>query len=146
MVRETNRYAEQHLRTQKLSSRSKTRQWEPTNNEEMLKLLGVIIEMGSVQMPQMDYYRSKSKLYGSETIQNTMLRDKFELLLKFFQFSKNEEEHALDLLKARFKSIHTPGSIITIDETMVPWRGRLLFKLRQSSWIYQKIFWDVIEL
>ncbi len=50
MVCETNRYAEQHLRTQKLSSRSKTRQWKSTNNEEMLKFLGVIIEMGFVQM------------------------------------------------------------------------------------------------
>jgi hypothetical protein len=34
----------------------------------------------------------------------------------------------LDLLRARFSSVYTPGLVITIDETMVPWRGRLLFK------------------
>jgi hypothetical protein len=139
MVRETNRYAEQHVQTQKLTKRSKTLQWKPTNNEEMLKFLGIIIEMGLVQMPEIDYYWSKSKLFGSEVIQNTMSRDRFELLLKFYHFSNNQEEHAdqdrlfklrplLDLLRARFKSIYVSDSIISIDETMVPWKGRLLFK------------------
>ena len=139
MVRETNKYAEQYLLTNKLSKRSKNLQWEPTTNEEMLKFLGIVIEMGLVQMPKIDYYWSKSQLYGSEIIQNTMSRDKFELLLKFLHFSNNEERNAsqdklaklnplLILLKARFKSIYTPGSVITVDETMVPWRGRLSFR------------------
>jgi hypothetical protein len=56
--------------------------------------LGIIIEMGLIQMPKVDYDWSKSKLYGSEVLQNTMSRDKFELLLKFYHFSNNEEEHA----------------------------------------------------
>ena len=34
----------------------------------------------------------------------------------------------LHLLKVRFSLVHIPGSVVTIDETMVPWRGRLLFK------------------
>jgi len=139
MVRETNRYAEQYLETQKRTKRSKTLQWKPTTNEEMLKFLGIIIEMGLVQMPEIEYYWSKSKLFGSEVIQNTMSRDRFELLLKFYHFSNNQEVHAdqdrlfklrplLDLLRARFKSIYVPGSVISIDETMVPWKRRLLFK------------------
>jgi hypothetical protein len=56
MVRETNRYAEQHVQTQKLTKRSKTLQWKPSTSEEMLKCLGIIIEMGLVQMPEIDYY------------------------------------------------------------------------------------------
>jgi hypothetical protein len=94
MVRETNRYAEQHIQTQKLTKRSKTLQWRPTTNEEMFRFLGIILEMGLVQMPEIDYYWSKSKLFGSEVIQNTMSRDLFELLLKFFHFSNNQEVHA----------------------------------------------------
>jgi hypothetical protein len=68
-----------------------------------------------------------------------MSRDRFELLLLFFHFSNNQDEHAdqdrlfkprplLDLLRARFKSIYVPGCLISIDETMLPWKGRLLFK------------------
>ena len=138
MVHETNRYAEQHLQTKELSKRSQTLQWKPTTNEEMLQFLGVVIQMGLVQMPKVDYYWSKSKLYGSAVIQNTMSRDRFELLLKFYHFSNNEKKHAdqdrlfklkplLDLLKDQFKSIYIPSSTISIDETMVPWKGRLLF-------------------
>jgi hypothetical protein len=139
MVRETNRYAEQYLLKHKPSKRSKNLQWKSTTNEEMLKFLGIVIEMGLVQMPKVDYYWSKSQLYGSKIIQNTMSRDKFELLLKFLHFSNNAEQDAsqdrlaklnplLYLLKARFMSIYIPGSVITIDETMVPWRGRLFFR------------------
>jgi hypothetical protein len=56
MVRETNRYAEQYLQTHDISKRSKSRQWKPTTNAEMLKFFGVIIEMGLVQMPKLEYY------------------------------------------------------------------------------------------
>ena len=94
MVHETNRYAQQHLQSQELSKRSKTLQWKPTTREEMLKFLGIVIQMGLVQMPKVDYYWSKSRLYGSEVIQNTMSRDKFELLLKFYHFSNNEKKYA----------------------------------------------------
>jgi hypothetical protein len=60
----------------------------------MLKFLGIIIEMGLLKMSEIDYYWSKSKLFVSEVIQNIMLRYRFELLLKFYHFSKNQEEHA----------------------------------------------------
>ena len=46
MVRETNRYAEQYSLTHKPSKRSKDLQWEPTTNEDMLKFLGIVTEMG----------------------------------------------------------------------------------------------------
>ena len=93
MVRETNRYAEQHVQTQTLTKRSKTLQWRPTSNEEMFRFLGIILEMGLVQIPEIDYYWSKSKLFGSEVIQNTMSRVRFDLLLTFFHFSNNQEAH-----------------------------------------------------
>ena len=95
--------------------------------------------MGLVKMPEIDYYWSESKLFGSEFIQNTMSRDRFELLLNFFHFSNNQEAHAdqnrlfklrplLNLLRTRFKSIYVSDSVLYIDETMVPRKERLLFK------------------
>jgi hypothetical protein len=56
IARETNRYAEHYLVTHKPSKRSKNFQWEPTTNEEILKFLGIVIEMGLVQVPKVDYY------------------------------------------------------------------------------------------
>jgi hypothetical protein len=39
-------------------------------------------------------FRVKGHLYVSKVIQNTMSRDKFELLRKFLHFSNNEEQNA----------------------------------------------------
>ena len=139
MVRETNRYAEQYFQTDEVTSRSEFRQWKPTTNQEMLKFLGIIIQMGLVQMPKLSHYWSSSRLYGSEIIQNSMSRERFELLLKFWHFSNNDNKNSnqgrlfklkppLDLLRARFSSVYIPGSVVTIDETMVPGQGRLSFK------------------
>ena len=30
--------------------------------------------------------------------------------------------------RERFSSVYMPGSVISIDETMIPWRGRLVFR------------------
>ncbi|CAF1214822.1 unnamed protein product [Adineta ricciae] len=93
MIHETNRYAQQHLQAQELTQRLKTLQWKPITHEKMFKFLGIIIEVGLEQMRKVDYYWSKIKLYGPEVIQNTMSRDSFELILKFYHFSNNEEQH-----------------------------------------------------
>ena len=139
MVRETDRYAEQYLQAHQISRRSKYRQWIPTTREEIFKFFGIIIEMGLVQMPQLNHYWSSSQLYGLEIIRKTMSWKRFELLLKFWHFSNNNKENAnqdrliklrplSDLLKGRFSSLYMPGSVISIDETMIPWCGRLVFR------------------
>ena len=136
MVGETERYAEQYLLTHKPRKRSKDLQWETTTNGDMLKFLEIVIEMGLAHMPKIDYYWSKSQLDEAKIIQNTMSR---ELLLKFLHFSNNEELYTnqdrlakfnplLVLLEASFKSVYMPASVVTIDETMVPWRDRLFFR------------------
>ena len=97
----------------------------------MLKFLGILIEMGLVQMPKLEHYWRNSQLYGSEIIQSAMTRDWFELLVKFCHFSDNNKYHSnqetlfklkplLHLLKGRFRSVDIPGAVVTIDETMIP--------------------------
>ena len=136
MVRETNRYAEQYLQTHDISRRSKSHQWKPTND---VQFSWNPYQDGIIQMPKLEHYWSKSQLYGSEVIRSAMARDRFELLLKFWHFPDNNKYHSrqdrlfklkpiLDLLKARFRSVYIPGAVVTVDETMIPWRGRLLFK------------------
>jgi len=56
IVRETNRYAQRYLQNHDISRRSIFQQWKPTNNTEMLKFFGIVIEMGLVQMPKLKYY------------------------------------------------------------------------------------------
>ena len=127
MVRETNRYAEQYLKAHEISRRSKYRQWKPIMYEEILKFFGL------------NHYWSSSRLYGLEIVRSAMPRERFELLLKFLHFSNNNNKNSnqdrmfklkplSDLLKERFSSVYIPGSVVSIDESMISGRGRLLFR------------------
>ena len=68
-----------------------------------------------------------------------MQRDRFELILKFWHFSNNEENHdagdrlsklrtICDKLIANFQDAYTMEPDVSIDESMVLWRGRLKFR------------------
>ena len=52
----------------------------------MLKFLGILIEMGLVQMQKLEYYWSNSQLYGSEIIRSAMARDSVRILYPSFAF------------------------------------------------------------
>lgn len=95
--------------------------------------------MGIVQLPEIRMYWSTDELYGSSIIKKTMTRDRFLLLLKFMHFSNNEDpeassdrlhkiQHFLDLFNNNCREHIPVGSKMVIDETMVPWRGRLIFR------------------
>ena len=67
-----------------------------------------------------------------------MSRNRFEILLRLLHFSNNENaipgdrlakiKPLLDLLEAKYKKVFVPGENYVIDETLVPWRGRLVFR------------------
>lgn len=67
-----------------------------------------------------------------------MSRNRFELLLSNIHFANNEtiEESSrlgkvlplLNILTDNYQKVFSPGEDIVVDETMVPWRGRLIFR------------------
>ena len=73
-----------------------------------------------------------------------MNRNRFHLLLKFFHFNdnkdpnynENDEKHdrlhkvrpLIDLLRSRFRSLYTPGKHLSVDESLILYKGRLHFK------------------
>ena len=77
-------------------------------------------------------------MYANTRIKKAMTRDRFLSILKFLHFSDDTTARTEDRLhKIRniieaivdnFKSSIKPGKNIVIDESMVPWRGRLGFR------------------
>ncbi|KAJ8938757.1 hypothetical protein NQ314_011354 [Rhamnusium bicolor] len=68
-----------------------------------------------------------------------MKRDRFDCLLKFLHLSNNEDPAAngdrlfkvnniINLICNQFKQTLSPAENIVIDESVVPWRGRLVFR------------------
>nr|XP_012549606.2 piggyBac transposable element-derived protein 4-like [Bombyx mori] len=83
----------------------------------------------------------KKTIYRNEYIVSVITRDRFLLLLKlkFWHFcddssaihnsNKLTKIHDLaNMLNSRFQEVLTPGKFVVIDESMIPWRGRLKLK------------------
>ena len=137
MVTETNRDAEQVIAESVLTPKSRMRRWVSTTITEMKRFLGLIFTMGLVKKVRIEEYWC-TDLTATPIFNSTMPRDRFELLLRFWHFSNNDfavDGDRLSKLRGicnalieRFQALYTPGKEVSIDESMVLWRGRLIFR------------------
>lgn len=145
IVEQTNLYAEQFLRdnSARLRPHSRATRWSPTNLEEMKKFLGLTFLMGLIRKPSMSSYWSTSPLMATAIFPAVMTRDRYLLLLRMLHFVDNglalPRDHpecdrlfkirpVLDHFVDRFSEIYTPGKEISIDESLVLFKGRLVFR------------------
>lgn len=143
IVEETNRFAGSYDEANKAPKNSRARKWVDTDEDEIRKFIGIILLMGLVQFPQIKLYWSKGNMYGCQMNKDTMPRDRFQLLLKFVHFCNNDldpgnnrlykVENFVNKFNVNCKSVLTPGTKLVIDESMVPWRGRLKFRVYNKS-------------
>lgn len=137
IVEETNRYAQQMKTSENLPPKSRINKWVDTDDKQIEKLMGIIMWMGLVKLPQLKDYWSKNSLYEN-TIKKVMSRNRFELLLRMLHFNNNDTAvpgdrlHKIAPLMNKLlessQSAVEPGEKFCIDETLVPFRGRLAFK------------------
>lgn len=139
MTTETNKNVAQQVNDQMISRQSRLRQWSDTTVEEMKKFLGLLIWMGLDKKPSIRHYWSKKLIYTNNVANKVMSRNHFELLLRYWHFADNTQQQGtpnklykiqplLDKLVKNFKTYKVPGSVLAVDETMVPFRGRLRFR------------------
>lgn len=139
MVDQTNLYATQFLSSgEDIPKSSRIHAWEPTSAPEMKKFVGILAYMGIVRLPSIRDYWSTKKLFRVSVLSTVMSRNRFEMLLKFWHFNDNDNcpegdrQHKLEplitSLLLKFQQSHTPGPVFCIDESLVPFRGRLIIK------------------
>lgn len=140
IVIETNRFAQQCLTERRSLSKSRLHVWADTNEQELMRFFSIILVMGLNQLPTVNSYWSKDPMYRNEFIVNTMPRDRFLLLLRCIHFCNNEDpfldtndrlykmRKPLDLINKNFQSVLSLGRVLVIDESMIPFRGRLKFR------------------
>ncbi|XP_060810815.1 piggyBac transposable element-derived protein 4-like [Amyelois transitella] len=139
MVNMTNCYANKTLTLNRVTRNMRLSKWTDCTPEEMLKFLGLLIYMGLKKLPRISDYWSKNILYESKVCRQVMSRNRFELLLRCWHFEDTiflGPSHAdrlirirrfLELLTKNFHNVKTPGEYVTIDESMVAFRGRISF-------------------
>ena len=145
IVQETNRYAQYiQANAETLRPRSTIRNWKETTADEMRSFLGLCILMGLIYKPRAWMYWSTDKFYSTPVFGQIMTRERFQLILRFFHFQNNQDLNhnpqdpnrdrlfkirpIIDMLKERFQTVYYPSEHITVDESLVLYKGRLLFK------------------
>jgi hypothetical protein len=144
IVTETNRYADQYLQDNidNLKPHSSARSWKPTDSEEIITFLGLLLLMGIVYKPRLPMYWSTDEIYHTNIFSQVIPRDRFLLLLRFLHFANNDENnpddperdrlhkirHFSNLIRERCKAVVEPGQHICVDESLVLYKGRLTFK------------------
>ena len=135
IVTETNRFADQSKRHTKYARQNK---WTPTTDEEIKKFLGLTMWMGLVRLSSIPDYWSNQGIYKQHIPSTIMSRNRYQMLLSMLHFNNNETiqkgdrlakiQPLVSMLERKFKELFFPGEDIVIDETLVPWRGRLIFR------------------
>ena len=127
----------QELNQHTLKRHSKFRNWSPTDPSEMRKFIGILLNMGLVRKPSVEDYWSTDPVLATPVVSSVMPRDRFEVLMRMWHFANNEDtvpgdrlhkiRQVCDSILDRFQDVYHPGKELSIDESMVLWRGRLVF-------------------
>ena len=139
LVTNSNKYAEWKRSQQEKEGRP----WEPVTIVELKAFMGVQLMMGILHLPrQEDYWQTKTR-YLSTELSRVFSRDRFEQILRYLHVSDREAElekddpnydklqkvrPLIDLLCPKFEELFDLGQNITVDEAMIPYKGRLSFK------------------
>ncbi|KAJ8964600.1 hypothetical protein NQ314_004758 [Rhamnusium bicolor] len=97
--------------------------------------------MGDIKINHLRNYWKTNELYNLPCFRSYMSRNRFLTILRCLHFSKNPERcepgyddrlskirWLQDFFKQRIDDIYYPDKQLSLDESMVLWRGRLLFQ------------------
>lgn len=142
-VTETNRFAQQHITSNQMKTKARGKNWVPVTVNEMKQFLGLLLLMGILRKPDMQMYWSQHPLFATPLFPGVMSRDRFLLILKFWHFNDNANmpqanapnsdrlykiRPLVDELFEKFQTVYTPDVKLSLDEELMLWKGRLIFK------------------
>ena len=148
IVMESNRYGNQYIvsHAAHLRNHPKARAHQFTRNmfthHDLQKVLVLIICMGIVNMPSVEHYWSTRWPFCSNNFRSIMSRDRFLLVMKFLHLADNSRmiprgqpghskifkvEHVVNSLVQNYKSSYIMKKEISVDESMIAYKGRLSF-------------------
>lgn len=133
VVEQTNIYAEQ----------TNTTNWTDITADELKAYIGCHIIMGIHKLPNLKAYWSSDPLLRVDAVADTMTENRFEKITQNLHLNNNEnllpKTHAdydklhkvrplLDLLNENIGKIYDPSSFVTVDESMIKFKGRCVLK------------------
>lgn len=138
IVNQTNIYAEE-IFLEGVLEHSRITQWKDVDVPELKIFFGLVLHMGTIQISRLQDYWRKDPLFDFQCFSRHMSRNRFLLIMRALHFAKNSPVSAADdrLFKIRpvikyfndkMLEIYGPGKHLSLDESLVLWRGRLSFR------------------
>lgn len=129
LVEETNRYAGQ----------KEVDGWIDVDIYDIKKFIGLCIKMGQVKLPVLrDYWNTSGELTPTPIAASVMARAKFETILQNLHVADNSKRMLddrlykispiINIFNETASKIFTPGKSVCVDESLVPFRGRVVFR------------------
>ena len=138
LVQRSNDYVLQVINSSRpLRRKSVLNKWKEVTLLEMKKFFGLVFHMGLVAMPSYRAYWSRSRLDKNDMFPSVMSRERFQSIMRFLHFGDEPQQPDDPWAKVRFlinhlnntmSEIYTPHKDLSLDESMMLWRGRLVFR------------------
>ncbi|XP_018567257.1 piggyBac transposable element-derived protein 4-like [Anoplophora glabripennis] len=103
----------------------------------MRKVLGLLFHMGIIKLNRLNDYWKKHYMFNLQCFSQFMSRNRFLLIIRSLHFENREDEPRTQIGKImplinffnnKMDEIYYPSRELSIDESMVLWRGRLKFR------------------
>lgn len=142
VVRHTNTYALELFCGPNTTLNSRITKWKDLTVAELKTFIGLMLHTGTIVLPRLQDYWKTHRLLNIPCFRLYMSRDRFLIILRCLHFSRvptpdrpePEDERLfkvqliIDYFNSKMRSIYYPSKELTIDESMVLWRGRLQFR------------------
>lgn len=139
IVMQTNNYAVEVL-VDSSGPRSRISEWKDITTSELLIFIGLTLHTGTIQLPHIEDYWKTHRLF-STCFPRFMSRDRYLLIMRCIHFCENlpptdlppadrlyKVRPLLNHFTSKMQTVYYPGKNLSLDESMVLWKGKLIFK------------------
>lgn len=126
------------LLCQSSGDKSRIASWKDITVDELKKFFGLLFHMGTIRVNRLNDYWKKHYLFKLTAFSSFMSRNRFLLILRALQFENRQNEVTrtqigkikplIDFFNDRMNVIYYPNKELSLDESMILWRGRLKFR------------------
>ncbi|XP_047361946.1 piggyBac transposable element-derived protein 4-like [Vespa velutina] len=139
IIKETNNYANEEIRKKQLSRKSTWHNWHDITKEEFLAFIAVILNMGLIQLPNIQEYWSTASNSRIPFFPETFTRARFMQIFWMLHLKKPTQRNAtirtriqkvsnyLEYIDDKFRQYFIPYKAVVVDESIVKCKGRIAF-------------------
>ncbi|KAH9632993.1 hypothetical protein HF086_000353 [Spodoptera exigua] len=135
----TNRYGED-LKNAASAIHSRMKEWQAIDMGTLKTFIGLVIHMGTIQYSRMSDYWKTHYLFKNDIFRKYMPRNKFLNIMRALNVqnvagnaSLNKIISLIDEINKNMRNIYHPTREVTIDESLMLWRGRLSYRQYMKS-------------